>query len=63
MLAVEESLQEIEGAYFMIDADRELASAMQEKVEWGVEPKEGWEMFVLNLAETSWKKYEMQIKE
>lgn len=63
VLAVEESLQEIEGAYFMIDADRELASAMQEKVEWGVEPKEGWEMFVLNLAETSWKKYEMQIKE
>lgn len=63
ILAVEESLQDIEGAYFMIDADRELAVTMQEKVEWGEEPEEGWKTFALNLAETSWEKYEMQIKE
>lgn len=63
ILAVEASLQEIEGAYFMIDAERELISTMLDTVEWGVEPKEGWEKFALNLAEISYEKYKMQIQE
>lgn len=55
--------QEIEGAYFMIDTEKELISTMLDTVEWGVEPKEGWEKFALNLAEISCEKYKMQIQE
>lgn len=47
----------------MIDAERELISTMLDTVEWGGEPKEGWEKFALNLAEISCEKYKMQIQE
>ena len=61
--AVEESFEELDGAYFITDVEKTLTSDIQKVVEWGVEPENGWEKFVSDLADRVWKQYEMQVKE
>ena len=61
--AVQESFEELDGAYFITDAERTLISNIRETVEWGVEPTKGWEKFLSDLADKVWEQYEMQVKE
>lgn len=61
--SVEESFEELDGAYFITDAERTLISNIREVVEWGVEPDNGWDRFVSDLADKVWQQYEMQVKE
>lgn len=60
---VEESFEELDGAYFITDAERAMISNIRETVEWGVEPDNGWDKFLSDLADKVWKQYEMQVKE
>ena len=46
-----------------MDVEQTLTSDIQKVVEWGVEPENGWEKFVSDLADRVWKQYEMQVKE
>lgn len=61
--AVEESFGELDGAYFITDAERAMISNIRETVEWGVEPDNGWDKTLSDLADQVWKQYEMQVKE
>ena len=61
--AVQESFEELDGAYFITDAERTLISNIRETVEWGVEPTKGWKKFLSDLADKVWEQYEMQVKE
>lgn len=61
--SVEESFEELDGAYFITDAERAMISNIRETVEWGIEPDNGWDKFLSDLADKVWKQYEMQVKE
>lgn len=61
--SVEESFEELDGAYFITDAERAMISNIRETVEWGVEPDNGWDKFLSDLANKVWEQYEMQVKE
>ena len=60
---VEESFEELDGAYFITDAERAMISNIRETVEWGVEPDNGWDKTLSDLTDQVWKQYEMQVKE
>ena len=40
-----------------------MISNIRETVEWGIEPDNGWDKFLSDLADKVWKQYEMQVKE
>lgn len=61
--SVEESFEELDGAYFITDAERAMISNIRETVEWGIEPDNGLDKFLSDLADKVWKQYEMQVKE
>lgn len=61
--AIEKSFEEIDGAFFITDAEKNIISNIRQTVEWGIEPENGWNEYLSNVAEKAWQQYEMQVKE
>lgn len=61
--AIEKSFEELDGAYFITDAEKNIISQIRKAAEWGVEPENGWNKYLSDVAENAWRQYEMQVKE
>lgn len=61
--AIEKSFEELEGAYFVTNAERDMISDIRQVVEQGMAPENGWDQYLSDLADKTWEQYEMQVKE
>lgn len=61
--AIEKSFEELEGAYFVTNAERDMISDIRQVVEQGMAPENGWDQYLSDLADKAWEQYEMQVKE
>ena len=61
--AIEKSFEELEGAYFVTNAERDMISDIRQVVKQGMAPENGWDQYLSDLADKAWEQYEMQVKE